>query len=319
VAAEAGRHRKSVRRLELAMAITSLSALGRGLLLAVLFGINAPGNLHPASGALAGGPVTYAARSGDSLTSVAARFGIDVPTLAELNGLKPTARLKLGQELRIDNPHLVPLTLDDGIVINIPQRMLFYFKSGSLVAAYPAGLGRRSWRTPLGDFEVLEKEKDKTWVVPVSIQKEMLRKGLPLRTKVPPGPKNPLGRYWIRISSSEGIHGTNAPASIYKFQTHGCIRLLPENIASLFEEVPIGTPVKIVYEPVLLARLPGGDYYLEVHPDVYRKAGDPLETVKRTAEAAGAESMIDWQEVRKAIRERRGLAENVSLPAIQNP
>jgi L,D-transpeptidase ErfK/SrfK len=301
------------------MATSGLSALGRGLLLAVLFGINAAGSPIPASGALSGGPVTYAARVGDSLTRVAARFGMEVPTLAELNGLKPTARLKLGQELRIYNPHLVPFSLDDGIVINIPQRMLFYFKSGSLVAAYPVGLGRRTWRTPQGDFEVLEKEKDKTWIVPVSIQEEMLAKGKPVREQVPPGPENPLGRHWIRISPSEGIHGTNAPASIYQFQTHGCIRLLPENIASLFEEVPIGTPVKIVYEPVLLARLADGEYYLEVHPDVYRKAGNPLETVRQMAEAAGADSMIDWREVRKAIRERRGLAENVSLPTVQTP
>ena len=223
------------------------------------------------------------------------------------------------EELRIDNPHLAPIALDDGIVINIPQRMLFYFKSGTLAAAYPVGLGRRTWRTPQGDFEVLEKEKGKTWVVPESIQEEMVAKGQPVREKVPPGPDNPLGQHWIRISPSEGIHGTNAPASIYKFQTHGCIRLMPEDIASLFEEVPIGTPVKIVYEPVLLARLPDGALYLEVHPDVYRKAGYPLEAIKRMAEATGADSMIDWQEVRRAVREKRGLAENVSLPATPNP
>jgi L,D-transpeptidase ErfK/SrfK len=301
------------------MVITSLSALGRGLLLAVLFGTIGAGEPPPASSLLAGGPLTYAARWGDSLTRVAARFGMDVPVLAELNGLKPTARLQLGQELHIDNPHLVPLRLDDGIVINIPQRMLFYFKSGKLEAAYPAALGRRTWRTPVGDFEVLEKVKEKTWLVPLSIQKEMVRKGLPLQTKVPPGPSNPLGRYWIRISESEGIHGTNAPASIYTFRTHGCIRLSPEHIASLYQQVPIGTPVRIVYEPVLLARLPDGNYYLEVHPDIYRKAGDPLTTVRQAAAAAGADSMLDWQEVRKAIRERRGLAEDVSLAAVQTP
>jgi L,D-transpeptidase ErfK/SrfK len=301
------------------MPITGLSALWRGLLLAVLFGASAAGNPIPASGALSGGPVTYTARGGDSLTSVAARFGMDVPTLAELNGLKPTARLKLGQELHIYNPHLVPSRLDDGIVINIPQRMLFYFKSGRLVGAYPVGLGRRTWRTPQGDFEVLEKEKDKTWVVPVSIQEEMLAKGKPVRDKVPPGPDNPLGRYWLRISSSEGIHGTNAPASIYRFQTHGCIRLMSENIATLFQKVPVGTPVKIMYEPVLFARLPEGAYYLEVHSDIYGEAGDPLITVKQMAEAAGADSVIDWRAVRKAIRERRGLAENVSMPAVRTP
>lgn len=299
------------------MARSGLSALGRGLLLAVLLGTIGAGELLSASSLLAGGSLTYAAQWGDSLTRVAARFGMDVPALAELNGLKTTARLQLGQELQIDNPHLVPLTLEDGIVINVPQRMLFYFKSGKLEVAYPVAVGRRTWRTPEGDFEVLEKEKDKPWVVPLSIQKEMVRKGLPLRTKVPPGPDNPLGRYWIRISPSEGIHGTNAPASIYKFQTHGCIRLSPENIASLYQQVPIGTPVRIVYEPVLLSRLPDGNYYLEIHPDIYRKAGDPLTTVQQMAAAAGADSMIDWLEVRKAIRERRGLAENVSLPVVQ--
>lgn len=240
---------------------------------------------------------------------------MDVPALAELNGLGPTAWLKLGQILRIDNPHVVLRELDEGIVINIPQRMLFYFRSGNLVSAYPAGMGRRSWPTPEGDFRVLEKEKNKTWIVPESVQEEMLAKGEPVRDKIPPGPDNPLGRHWIRISPVCGIHGTNAPASIYHFQTHGCIRLLPENIATLFNKVPVGTPVKIVYQPVLLARLPDGTIYLEVHQDIYGRAGDPLEAAKQIANAAGVDSMIDWQKVVKIVREKQGLAEVVSLPA----
>jgi len=290
-----------------------------GLLLAVLMGAIANAQPPPISDALVGGRSTYAAQPGDSLTRVGARFGVDVPVLAELNGLKPTARLKIGQVLRIDNRHIVLRALDDGIVINVPQRMLFYFHSGKLVAGCPAGLGRRTWPTPRGDFGVIEKEENKTWIVPESIQEEMLAKGEPVREKVPPGPENPLGQHWIRISSSCGIHGTNAPASIYHFQTHGCIRLLPENIASLFKAVPIGAPVKIVYEPVLLARLPDGTLYLEVHRDAYRKAGDPFATVKQIAEASGVDSMIDWQKVRKAVRERRGLAEIVGLTAADAP
>jgi L,D-transpeptidase ErfK/SrfK len=197
------------------MRVTSWRALGRGLLLAVLSGTVAAGHSSPSSTAMAGSPATYAAKWGDSLTSVAARFEMDVPALAELNGLKPIVRLKLGQELRIDNPHIIPDSLDDGILINVPQRMLFHFKSGKLQAAYPVAVGRRAWPTPRGDFEVLEKEKDKTWIVPVSIQEEMLATGKPVREKVPPGPENPLGRHWIRISPSEGIHGTNTPVSIY--------------------------------------------------------------------------------------------------------
>lgn len=297
------------------MITAGMTALWLGLLLQTLLGALAPNPPPAVSDAVVGGQFTYTTQKEDSLTSVGARFGIDVPALAALNGLKPSARLKVGQELHIDNRHIVLRALDDGIVINVPQRMLFYFNSGKLVAGYPTGLGRRTWPTPLGDFEVSEKEKDKTWIVPESIQEEMVAKGKPLKTRVPPGPENPLGKHWIRISPSCGIHGTNAPASIYRFQTHGCIRLTPEDIASLFEKVPVGALVKIVYEPVLLARLPDGKLYLEVHQDIYGKAGNPLETVKRMAAAAGIESMVDWQNVNKAIKERRGLAQEVGLPA----
>lgn len=301
------------------MMLASISALWGGLLLAVLSGSNPVGLPISHSNLVVGGTHTYASQVGDSLARVGARFGMDVAALAELNGLNPNARLEVGQELFIKNHHLVPTTLDDGIIINIPQRMLFHFKDGRLQSAFPAGLGRRTWPTRQGDFEVLEKETDKTWIVPLSIQREMLRKGLPVKEKVPPGPDNPLGRHWIRISETDGIHGTNAPASIYKFQTHGCIRLWPEHIANLYQQVPIGTPVRIIYEPVLLARLNDGNYYLEVHPDVYHKAGDPTSAVRQLASAAGADSVIDWQIVLKVIRERRGLAENVTLPAARTP
>lgn len=293
------------------MASVIVRALCLGLLLSLLAGTDSRGQL-PISKSVGGGEFTYVVEKGDTLTGVGARFGIAVPTLAELNGYDSSAWLRLGQALRINNTHIVPRVLNEGIVINIPQRMLFYFHSSKLVAAYPASLGRRTWQTPEGNFEVLEKEKDKTWIVPKSIQEEMLKKGETVREEVPPGPDNPLGRHWIRIAATDGIHGTNTPASIYGFRTHGCIRLMPENIASLFKEVSIGTPVRIVYQPVLLARLPDGELYLEVHPDVYRKAGDPLTVVTQMAETASAESMIDWQKVRKVIGERRGLAEKVS-------
>lgn len=295
------------------MATAGTRASWMGLVLAIILGAVARAQ-PPVSDSITGGQSTYAAQWGDSLTRVGARFGIGVPDLAELNNLSPTARLKLGQVLRIDNPHIVLRALDDGIVINIPQRMLFYFRSEKLVAAYPVGLGKRSWRTPVGNFEILEKEVNKTWIVPASIQKEMVANGKPVRQKVPPGPSNPLGGHWLRISATDGIHGTNAPGSIYHFQTHGCIRLLPEDIANLFEKVSVGTPVKILYEPILMARLPSGKLYLEVHPDIYRKAGNPLATVQQVTEAAGVGSMVDWQEVSKIIKKRRGMAEAVSLP-----
>jgi L,D-transpeptidase ErfK/SrfK len=109
--------------------------------------------------------------------------------------------------------------------------MLFFFKSGGLVGTYPVAVGKVDWETPIGAFRVLEKQHQKAWHVPKSIQEEMRREGQVVRQEVPPGPDNPLGEFWIRISPSCGIHGTNFPASVYGVSTHGCLRLQAKAIA----------------------------------------------------------------------------------------
>ena len=49
---------------------------------------------------LLGGEWTYTVRSGDSLTSIGARYGVDERVLAAANGLEESSRLKSGQELQ---------------------------------------------------------------------------------------------------------------------------------------------------------------------------------------------------------------------------
>lgn len=66
--------------------------------------------------------------------------------------------------------------------------MLFLYRDGRLVAHYPVGLGQPQWRTPLGRFSVKSKELDKEWVVPASIQAEMLAK---TRGSAPTGAARP--------------------------------------------------------------------------------------------------------------------------------
>lgn len=121
-----------------------------------------------------------------------------------------------------DLPPLAPLALADGIVVNVPQRMLFLMRGGNVAVRYPIAVGTRGWQTFLGPFTVIVKETDPVWDVPVSIQEEQRRLGKPVLTRGLPGPANPLGRYWLGLSvPGYGIHGTNAPASIGKFATHG--------------------------------------------------------------------------------------------------
>jgi L,D-transpeptidase ErfK/SrfK len=261
---------------------------------------------------VAGGSFSYAVVPGDSLTGVSARFGVDLAPLARRNGLAPDAWLRAGQQLEVESLHVVPSGLDEGVLINVPQRMLFHFEAGRLEAMHPVGLGRASWPTPLGEFRVGRLETDKTWIVPRSIQEEMRRRGEPVRTSVPPGPDNPLGRHWIGLAGSScGIHGTLAPESVYRFQSHGCIRLHPDDVAALFAQVQVGTRVRLEYVPVLLARTGDGRLWLEVHRDVYGRDGDPLMQVEALAALHGLGPNLDWARVREVVAEAEGLAREV--------
>jgi len=252
---------------------------------------------------------------GDSLVSIGARYGVSVQLIARQNGLDPRKPLRPGQVLQVTARHVVPQPLDEGILINLPQRMLFLFRGGRLASAYPVAVGRASWPTPTGHFKVLTRETDKTWIVPVSIQEEMRREGKPVLTRVPPGPENPLGRHWIGLSlPAIGIHGTIAPASVYGFRSHGCIRVHPDDVAQLFDRVAIGEPGRIVYLPLLIAQGDDGRIWFEANPDVYRKGAGTLDDVRTMAVERGiAPDSIDWRLVETMLRARDGLAREVGV------
>ena len=261
---------------------------------------------------ITGGEFSYVVMPGDSLTSVGARFGVDVRVIAENNQLEATSRLKIGQSLRIDNRHIVPESRGTDIVINVPQRMLFYYRGGGVFRHYPIAAGKRGWRTPIAEFSVVSMERDPVWDVPLSIQEEMRKNCKPVITSVPPSPQNPLGKYWIGLSlPAVGIHGTNAPVSIYKLETHGCIRLHPEDVEDLFTIAHAGDLGRIIHETDLLAKI--GDFvFFEIHPDPYRKGSHSLADLNEIARAAGFFDMVDWALVEDVIRKRDGIARDVT-------
>lgn len=294
-------------------------ALANLLFACLLAGIALPaqaGELPLLSRSVTGGDTEYIIQSGDFLIAIGARFGVAAKVLAQHNAIPYEAIIHPGQRLRIHNPHIVPTGLDDGILINLPQRMLFHFSQGRLRTAYPVGLGKPSWPTPQGEFRIVSRVRNKPWLVPKSIQEEMRLEGKAVREEVPPGPDNPLGAHWLGLSMwGYGIHGTIAPASIYQFRSHGCIRLHPDDVAELFDQVEVGTSGRLVYQPVLLAVVEDGRILLEVHRDIYNKGIDPAQTVHDLAEANGLSQKIDWPAVDAVIAAEDGLAREVGRHA----
>jgi L,D-transpeptidase ErfK/SrfK len=268
---------------------------------------------------ITGGLWTYHVVQGDTWRTIGSRVGVDPQVLSAGNGLKVITALRPGQVLQIDNRHIVPTAAAGRtLVVNIPQRMLFIKEEGGEVKGFPVAVGRRDWQTPIQPFRIITRERDPSWEVPDSIREEARRAGKWLPAVVAPGPDNPLGQFWLGLSTgSVGIHGTNAPASIYRAATHGCIRLHPEDVAWLFDHVDVGMPGQVIYEDVLLA-VADNEVWVEAHPDVYRRSrGSPREALRLRLAALGKTEHIDWTAVDKVLESREGVARRVTVTPSQ--
>lgn len=266
-----------------------------------------------------GGETVYVVEKGDSIELIGSKLGVNRKNIIRDNNIDIKKPLKIGQELRVTTRKIVPKIADNGIIINIPDRMLYFFKKGRLERAFPVGLGMPSWRgmtrwrTPVGRFTVISKQKNPTWYVPESMQRKMEMEGQPVMTIVPPGPDNPLGRYAIKTSiPGIVIHETIWPTSVYQFRSHGCIRVLPENIEKFFEEVEINTPGELIYKPVKVA-ISDGRVFLEVHRDIYGKVKDLRNEAKNLIEKLGVVDKVDWNKVDTIVKEKSGIAEALTL------
>jgi lipoprotein-anchoring transpeptidase ErfK/SrfK len=110
---------------------------------------------------------------------------------------------------------------------------------------WPVAVGADGFNTPRGPHIINTKVKDPDWRMPDSewVAEED-------RGRIVEGgtPENPLKERWLGVtdpSGGVGIHGTGDYDSIGSAASHGCIRMLPEDVIELYDQVPIGTPVFI--------------------------------------------------------------------------
>src|ERR1700690_4505568 len=128
------------------------------------------------------------------------------------------------------------------IVVKTHERRLYYVLNGGRALRFPVGVGRVGM-TWAGNARGEGKFVQPAWAPPASTRRENPR--LP---KVIPGgsPHNPMGAAALTLRGGEyAIHGTNNPASIGGFVSHGCIRMYNSDIRELYRRVDIGTPVVV--------------------------------------------------------------------------
>ncbi len=251
----------------------------------------------------------------DTFVDLAQRYDIGFIELRAANpGVDPWTPAP-GTQLIIPKAHLIPDAPRRGIVINLAELRLYRFigAQGDLVT-YPIGIGRDGAITPLGRTTIVSRRANPAWYPPASIRAEKPE----LPSVVPPGPDNPLGAHALYLGwKSYLMHGTNLPAGVGRRSSHGCIRMYPADIASLFRSVADGTEVMVVDQPVKLGWSDGA-LYLQIHPtqsqaDEIEASGtftpSPLPDLeKKVRAAAGARAAeVDWDTVAYAAKARLGL------------
>jgi L,D-transpeptidase ErfK/SrfK len=272
------------------------------------------------SSMMVGKQFVYIVKRDESLRKIGARLGVGWRTIARENDLEPGKHLQPGQVLVINTRRIIPKTLRDGILINIPDRTLYLFKDRKLEKTVPVAVGRPTyedygdWRTPTGRFSIVSKRKNPTWHVPPSIQSEMKQNRKKVLTVVPPSSGNPLGKYALKTDlSGILIHSTIHPESIYNFASHGCIRVDPKNMEKIFPQIPLHARGEIVYQPVKLAFLDDGRIFIEVHGDIYKRYKKLDEVAKGLIIRNRAQQRVDWDKVRALLAKKSGIPEDVTL------
>ncbi|MBU5638823.1 L,D-transpeptidase family protein [Geomonas sp. Red69] len=206
----------------------------------------------------------YKVRPKESLIEIARRFDLGYNEMRDANpGVDPILP-KSGTVVTIPSAWIPPAVSErPSIVVNLAELRLFVFPTTDAygVESYPIGIGDEGTDTPVGRFVIVDKILDPSWHVPASIRRQ--RPQLP--AVVAPGERNPLGRHALRLSRKEIlIHGTNRPWGIGRRSSHGCLRLYPDDIASLFAKVQQGMRVWIINQPVKVG-VKEGKVFIEFH------------------------------------------------------
>jgi lipoprotein-anchoring transpeptidase ErfK/SrfK len=115
---------------------------------------------------------------------------------------------------------------DDGVhlIADLKARTLEVRDGDSVVATYPVAVGRDSKPTPPGNFSIHRIVWNPAWIPP----DEPWAKG---KKPQPPGaPENPMKLVKIFFKEPDYyIHGTNEVESLGEAESHGCLRMDPDD------------------------------------------------------------------------------------------
>jgi lipoprotein-anchoring transpeptidase ErfK/SrfK len=128
--------------------------------------------------------------------------------------------------------HLTQIRVKRQVIVSVPDRKLLVMQEGAVLRVFEVAVGADISPSPSGAFEIVSRLTEPTYYHAGVV--------------IPAGDDNPLGPRWVGLNKKGyGIHGTNAPRSIGKAASHGCIRMRNRDIVQFFAMVSVGDTVEI--------------------------------------------------------------------------
>ncbi|MDE5206899.1 L,D-transpeptidase [Citrobacter sp. ANG330] len=278
--------------------------------------------LPPEGSRLVGNPLTITVpdKNTQPLEAFAAQYGQGLSNMLEANPDVDVFLPKSGSTLIVPQQIILPATVRQGIVVNVAEMRLYYYPNGSdTVEIFPIGIGQAGRETPRNWVTRVERKQEApSWTPTANTRREYASRGESLPAFVPAGPDNPMGLYAIYIGKLYAIHGTNANFGIGLRVSQGCIRLRNDDIEHLFQNVPVGTRVQIIDQPVKTTLEPDGSRWVEVHEPLSRNRAEyesdrkvplPITPVMRSFMSGEG---VDVNRVSEALERRSGMPVNIS-------
>jgi len=133
------------------------------------------------------------------------------------------------------------------IIVSTAERHLYLVQPGGRALRYGIGVGRDGFQWQ-GMVVITNKKEWPDWTPPP----EMIARQPYLPRFMAGGPGNPLGARAMYLGTTVyRIHGTNRPDTIGTKVSSGCFRLVNNDVADLYDRVPVGTKVVIKQKPEL--------------------------------------------------------------------
>jgi lipoprotein-anchoring transpeptidase ErfK/SrfK len=130
------------------------------------------------------------------------------------------------------------------IIVNTADRFLYLVMGNNVAMRYGIGVGRDGFQWG-GTHRISRRAEWPDWTPPP----EMIERQPYLPRWMAGGAGNPMGARALYIGTTVyRIHGTNAPETIGHAVSSGCFRLVNDDVADLYERVPVGTKVMVLHQ-----------------------------------------------------------------------